>query len=327
MKRLFFIIACILLLPLGAASQTYEQYTMWNQNHYIINPAAAGNADYLETALGYRRQWAGIKEAPRSFYATGHTVLNRPKTHQLSALRISTTARSKFYNARKNLRPYLKHALGGQLATHEFGAFKKTEANVSYALHLPLNNDIYWSFGLTAGLNNFGFDQGKASVLNQGDQVYDAYASGETSNKFNANAGTYLYSESFYIGYSAHQLLQNKLELTDIQTNGEQATLSMRHYMMVGYHFYLTQDIKLTPNALVKMNDTNPLNYEFGATLTYADAIYGGFNYRGEDAISIMAGIEINRIFKVGYAFDYTTSEISQSATGSHEIFIGFILF
>ena len=218
MKRIKLLISLLLIIPLGLVAQTYEQYTMWNQNHYLLNPAAAGYLDYFEASLGYRRQWAGIKEAPRSFYATGHTVLNRPKTHQLSALRISTTARSKFYNARKNLKPYLKHAIVGQLATHEFGAFKKTEANLSYALHLPVSRKIYWSFGVSAGLNNYGFDEGKASVLNSGDQVYDAYASGENSNKFNANAGTYLYSEDFYFGYAAHQLLQNELSLADIET-------------------------------------------------------------------------------------------------------------
>lgn len=327
MKRLVFIFSIVLLIPIGVSSQTYEQYTLWNQNHYLLNPAAAGNLDYLEIATGLRRQWAGIKDAPSSYYATGHTVLNRPKTHQLSALRISTTARSKFYRARKNLRPYLKHALGGQIATHEFGAFKKTEANLSYAIHLPMNNDIYWSFGVTAGLSNFGFDEGRANVLNTGDQVYEAYASGETTNKFNSNAGTYVYSDDFYVGYSAHQLLQNKLDIADIETTTEEATLTMRHYAMAGYHFYLTQDLKLTPNVLVKMVEAQPMNLEFGGTLTFADAIYGGLNYRGEDAIAIIAGAEIKRIFKIGYAFDYTTSEISESASGSHEIFLGFTLF
>lgn len=327
MKSLFVLIGAFILLPLGLSSQTYEQYTLWNQNHYLLNPAAAGNLDYLDIATGLRRQWAGLKDAPSSYYATAHSVLNRPKTHQLSALRISTTARSKFYKARKNLKPYLKHALGGQLSTHEFGAFKKTEANLTYSIHLPLNKDIYWSFGVTAGLNNFGFDESRANVLTQGDQVYDAYASSETSNKFNSNAGTYIYSDDFYVGYSAHQLLQNKLELSDIETSADEATLTMRHYLMGGYHFYLTNDFKLTPNVLVKVLEANPLGYEVGATLTYSDAIFGGFNYRGEDAISIMAGAEINRIFKIAYSFDYTTSDISEAASGSHEIFVGFTLF
>lgn len=327
MKRIFLILMGILLIPIGLSAQGFEQYTMWNQNHFLLNPAAAGNLDYFEAALGYRRQWAGIKEAPKSFYATGHTVLNRPKTHQLSALRISTTARSKFYNSRKNIRPYLKHALGGQLATHEFGAFKRTEANLSYALHLPLMNDIYWSFGITAGLNNFGFDQSKASVLDQGDQVYDAYVAGENTNKFNANAGTYIYSDDFYVGYSAQHLLRNKLEIADIKTNTEEARLSMRHYVMAGYHWHLTNDIKLTPNVLVKLVEANPLSYEAGATVSFFDAFYVGANYRGEDAISLMGGAEINHLFKIGYAYDYTTSELSQSASGSHEIFLGFTLF
>lgn len=327
MKRIIFIILGILLVPLGSSAQTYEQYTMWNQNHFLLNPGAAGSLDYFEGALGYRRQWAGIKEAPASFYATGHTVLNRPKTHQLSALRISSTMKSRFYNTRKNLKPYLKHAIGGQMHSSQFGAFEKTEANLSYAMHLPIRKDLYWSFGVSAGFFNFGFDQSKASVLNAGDQVFDAYVAGENTNQFNANAGTYLYSVDFFLGYSAHHLLQNELDIAEGQNIQSEANLSMRHYFMGGYNWHINNYFVLTPNILYKMTNGNPSNLEAGATLTYSDAIYLGANYRGEDAVSILAGVEIYRVFKLGYAYDYTTSELSTNSSGSHEIFLGFTLF
>ncbi len=327
MKRIILILLGICLIPLSSSAQTYEQFTMWNMNHYLLNPGAAGSLDYFEASLGVRRQWAGIKDAPSSMYATGHTVLNRPKTHQLSALRISSSMKTRFYNVRKNLKPYLKHAVGGQVNNSTFGAFKKTEGNLTYALHLPLNKDLYLSLGATAGFLNFGFDQGKADVLNSGDQVYEAYAAGENANVFNANAGAYLYSVDFFVGYSAHNLLQNELDIAKGQDIQSEANLVMRHYIMGGYNWHINNYWVFTPNVMIKAMESNPLGYEIGGTVKYSDAIFAGLNYRGEDAISILAGVEIYRIFKLGYAFDYTTSEISANTSGSHEIFIGFTLF
>jgi type IX secretion system PorP/SprF family membrane protein len=299
---------------------------MWNQNHYLVNPAAAGNQDYFEASMGYRRQWAGIKEAPKSFYATGHTILNRPKTHQLSALRISQTKRSKFYNTRKNLKPYFKHALGGQLRTNEFGAFEKTEVTLTYAAHIPINRDMYLSLGLSGGLHNYGFDQSKARVLFDNDPTYDAYAAGENSNQLNINSGAYLYAEKFFVGYSALHLLQNDLAIADIQTNTEEASLSIQHFIIGGYNFQLNNDFKLTPTVLYKIAEATS-QFEFGGTLTYREEIFGGINFRNEDAISVMLGMQVNHLLRLGYSYDYTTSDLAEQSSGSHEIFIGLTLF
>jgi len=303
---------------------------MWNQNHYLVNPAAAGNQIYLDAAMGFRRQWAGIKEAPRTFYATAHTVLNRPKTHERSALRISATNRNGVYKSKRKIgRPMLKHALGASLNSSEFGAFERNEGMLTYALHLPVYKDISLAFGLSGGFNTYAFDQTKATVIVENDPLYDAYVNGQNENQFNVNAGTYLYSDQFFFGYSANQLLQNDIEVADVQatTNGGVNNQDIHHFIMGGYHFDLTNDFRLTPNVLLKMLTPNPLSYDINATLTYKQFIYGGLTYRSEDAISLMGGFQINHLLRMGYSYDYTTSELSQRASGSHEIFIGLTLF
>jgi hypothetical protein len=37
-----------------------------------------------------------------------------------------------------------------------------------------------------------------------------------------------------------------------------------------------------------------------------------------------MAGVNITEDFRVGYAFDFTTSKIKDYSQGTHEIFIGY---
>jgi len=79
------------MLVLGVKAQTVQQCTMYNLNHFIINPAAAGYENFADVRMGYRKQWAGLKEAPSTYYLSGHTVLNRPKTYLRSAVRMSNT--------------------------------------------------------------------------------------------------------------------------------------------------------------------------------------------------------------------------------------------
>ena len=327
MKKLLGLFAISVLCFEFVEAQTIGQFTMWNQNHYIVNPAAAGNLDYFDVAIGFRRQWAGIKDAPRTFYATGHSVLNRPKTYQRSALRGSNTDNS-IYKKGKNLsRPRLKHALGGSMSTNEFGAFKKSEVTLTYAIHLPIYKDISLSFGLSSGLNNFGFDESRANVIVDNDPIYNAYLMGENSNKLNMNAGTYLYSDKFFFGYSANQILQNKLEIADIKTTSEVSNVALHHFIIGGYNFDLTNDIRVTPSVIVKKIKPNPMSIDITGTVTYKEALYVGLTYRTTDAISIMTGFQFNHFLRAGYSYDYTTSDLGARSNGSHEIFIGLTLF
>lgn len=325
-KQIGFLGICMLCFAFTQA-QTIGQFSMWNQNHYIVNPAAAGNLDYLDVAIGFRRQWAGIKDAPRTFYATGHTVLNRPKTFQRSAIRGSNTKEGIYKLGKRISKPMLKHAVGASMSSNEFGAFNKTEITLTYALHLPVYDDISLSFGISGGLNNFGFDESKATVIVDNDPVYNAYLMGENSNKFNVNAGTYLYSDKFFFGYSANQILQNELEIADIKTTSEVSNIALHHFLIGGYNFDLTNDFRLTPSVIAKKINPNPISIDINATLTYKQAMYIGATYRTSDAISLMAGFQFNHFLRAGYSYDYTLSDLNDRSNGSHEIFIGLTLF
>lgn len=328
MKKLLFTLGIALLFLKQGEAQTIGQFTMWNQNHYIVNPAAAGNLDYLDAAIGYRRQWAGIKEAPRTFYGTAHTVLNRPKKTQTSSLRgTGSTIQPIVEGAKTKKKIGLKHAAGIMLNTSEFGAFKKSEMMLTYALHLPLTKKINISFGLSGGLNNFGFDESKANVIESNDPIYNSYFVGQNQSLFNVNSGVYLYSDRFFVGYSANQILENELNLSEIKSAGDVTAISLHHFIMAGYNYDLNNNIRITPSVLAKQVGSNPLSIDFSATVTYRQAMYAGFTYRTTDAVSIMAGYQFSHLLRAGYAYDYTLSELRETSTGSHEIFIGFTLF
>lgn len=318
---------CLILIATGTFSQTVGQYTMWFQNHYLVNPAAVGNQDYIDVSMGYRKQWAGVKNSPQTIYATGHSVLNRPATHNRSALRISNTKNGEYRKQKNYSKPMIKHAIGGKLNSIQQGAFVRTEALASYGFHLPVAKDLSLSFGLSAGLNSFGFDENLATVIDENDPVYQDYVAGETSNQLNLNAGLYLYSDQFFVGFSSNQLLQNDLQIADIETTPANSNLEMQHILIGGYHFDLTNDFRLSPNALFRLTEANPLGFELGANLSYQEFLNAGLSYRSDDAISIQFGMQANHFLKFGYAYDYTLSELSAASSGSHELYIGLTLY
>lgn len=322
MRKIAVLISLFLVSSLAATSQILQQYTLYNQNHYLINPAAAGNSEHLEAAIGFRQQWAGVSNAPRSFYAIGHTVLNQPKVFEKSAIPTSNTSQNKVSS-----KPGLRHALGATINSAENGAFQRSEVLLTYSLHLPITREISWSFGLTGGLSNYGFNESKAKVLIDNDPTYNAYVNGENSNKLNMNAGTYLYSDKFFVGYSANQILQNQLDFAEATLGSESARLEMQHYIIGGYHFDLSNDFRVTPNALLKQLGANPLSFDINTTVTYKESISAGLSYRSEDAVSVLLGMKFNHIIKAAYAYDFTTSTIKDQSSGSHELFIGLTLF
>ncbi len=326
MKNSILTIVLFLLVGLSAKGQILQQYSLWNQNHYLINPASAGNTDRFESAIGFRQQWVGVSDAPQSYFATGHSVLNRPKSFQKSALYISRTAGTSSTKTKAG-RPFVKHALGGTLNSGENGAFKKTQAMLTYALHLPIKNDLYLSLGVSAGLSNFGFNESKAQVLFDNDPTYNAYAASANSNIFNADAGFYLYSDRFFFGYTGKQILRNQLDLADVSAENDPTSLEMEHIIMGGYNIDLTNDFRLTPNLLVRNSVNLPTTLEINGTVTFKEIFSAGITYRSEDAAAITLGMQFNHMLRAGYSYDYTLSEIRERSSGSHEIIIGLTLF
>jgi type IX secretion system PorP/SprF family membrane protein len=177
-----------------------------------------------------------VKDAPTTFYGTAHTVLNKTKRSQVSSLR-GTRSTIQPPAVKKKTRTRLKHAVGVTLNTSEFGAFKKSEISAAYALHLPITREISLSFGLSGGLNHFGFDESKTSVFESNDPVYESYFIGQNQNLFNVNSGVYLYSDRFFVGYSANQLLQNELGISESTTSEDVAAIPLHHFAMAGYNF------------------------------------------------------------------------------------------
>jgi type IX secretion system PorP/SprF family membrane protein len=124
------LIASIMLLGVGLASgQQIPNLTQYVFNDYLYNPAIGGIYDYYQVKTNYRYQWAGIKDAPR--------------TYLLSA-----------YGPHKSL----PMGYGGYIFSDVVGPTSKLGIYGSYAYNIKVSGDIRLSMGTFIGLTQYKID-------------------------------------------------------------------------------------------------------------------------------------------------------------------------
>ena len=92
---------------------------------------------------------------------------------------------------------------------------------------------------------------------------------------------------------------------------------------MAGYSLDLTSSLTLKPMVQLK-SDAVSTQADINANLFINSRYWVGASYRLQDAIVLMAGLEIMPNLKLGYAYDLTTSEIKTYSSGTHEIMLGY---
>ena len=74
MKRVILIGIAFLFVTVGHGQQI-SMYSQYMFNDFSINPAVAGSEAYAPVALSFRRQWAGMKDAPVTQTLSAHTFM------------------------------------------------------------------------------------------------------------------------------------------------------------------------------------------------------------------------------------------------------------
>jgi len=333
MKKLYllFILALVAanLLPIvDASGQQLFRLTQYFNNPMVINPATTGIEGFMDVKVGYRQQWSGVNDAPETYYLSVHTPLRTTPTqasYRNNALRISNPSLYDQLDGPQGYSPSrVKHGVGGYIISDSQGIFAQTSGFLSYASHLLLGERLRLSLGVSAGINNQRIDISEITVIDPNDPTYIAYGNqqGQTTN-FDVNAGLFLYSDLFYIGYSAARIFQNNL-YNDSDIAAQQ---QLTHFGLIGFRLNLSEALMFMPGGFVAYDGANPLTYDIGARLKVQDIFWLGASYRNTNTIAGMAGVSINNTFNISYSYDYGLSGINNLEAGIHEVTLGLTLF
>lgn len=288
MKKL---LNCLLaLLPLSVAAQQLPHFSQYMVNDYVLNPAIGGSKPYFLGMSANRYQWKGITDAPRTYMLSMHGPLK-----------------------------YDHMGIGAQLFTDNVGPTRRTGFYLSYAYHAPLNDKLRLSFGLSAGILQFMVDAQKINLHDPGDlYLVNAIQSVLTPD---FSAGVLLSHERFWVGISCLQIQQNKLKFFDYMSNTT-SVMNRHFYGMLGYRQPIGDDFVIEPSAMVKYVYPAPLQFDAGVRAIYKEKIWLGGSYRHLDALSGYIGYIFRENLQFGYAYDFTTTNLGNYSTGTHELII-----
>ncbi len=288
-------IVALALLSFQSYAQQDVQFTHYMYNMSVINPAYA-TADESMLNLGglYRTQWVGLEGAPKTGTFFAHTPLNE------------------------------KIEVGISFTNDNIGnVVDENNIYADFAYVLPVGFESKLSLGLKAGVTLFNTDFNGFN-LQSGDQSTDIAFDENISRVFpNVGLGAFFFTKKYYLGVSAPNLLTTKhLETQNgIKSTGVQ---SIHYFVTGGYVFDLNRDLKLKPAFMAKAVNGAPLSLDVTANVLIKERLELGLGYRLEDAMSALASFKVTPNLRIGYSYDYTTSNLGNFNSGSHELFVLF---
>lgn len=106
---------------------------------------------------------------------------------------------------------------------------------------------------------------------------------------------------------------------------GLSAQKSNTYYFLAGGNIPVSRTLYIVQPSLLVRAAKGHTQVEATLRATYNQRFWGGASYRYDDAVVLMAGVDIQH-FRLGYAYDIGVSGLAKESHGSHEILASYFL-
>ncbi len=257
------------------------------------NPAGTGNVTDLDLFLLGRYSYIEIKDAPKSFVLNAQTFNDK-----------------------------LNSGFGLSLFYDNIGVARSTtNAKLTYAYIVRLNDDLILSMGLAAGIQHSYIDPWEYSWEDWSELGQDGVpADKETTIKPDFDFGVELTSPRLLLGAS----------ITHITNNNATTLIAGRHfYAYARYMFPVSETLEIAP-ALTYMHRSKTDVVELNAMAFYDRFLWGGITYHpdihdgfGTNPVGFTVGVEY-RNFRIGYTFDWAFGAVSRLSGNAQELMLSY---
>jgi len=276
---------------LETSAQQEAMFTQYMFNGLALNPAYAGSHEALSATFLMRDQWTGLPGAPSTQTFSVHSPIR---------------------NARI--------ALGLQFIHDKIAVFDQYGVNGAYAYRIFTDKGTL-SLGLQFGLTSYSADLTDLTTQVPNDPAFQGSVN-KTMPNF--GAGLYYYTDRFYIGLSAPQLVTNSLseDVVEIDADARQE----RHYFLTaGHMFELSRNVKLKPNVLIKAVEGAPVQMDLNLNALFSDVLWVGVSWRSLSDFNGLLELQLTDQLLLGYSYDFAhTTDLSRINSGSHELMLNY---
>ena len=297
MKKLNIAILFLVFIVHPVFSQQDPLSSQYMFNTLTYNPGIAGVSGMICATGINRQQWVGFKGAP------------------------STT----IFNISAPVKPFkIKSGVGLLVESDNVGFDKDINLSASYSYHMDLGQGIL-GIGFSAGMLNKTLDPtwqipgGDAHTPPSGDPLIPENK--ESYVAFDAGLGLYYKADKYYASLSVTHLNQPRVKYTKGITY-----VSRHYYLTAGYTLQLPNpSLELLPSVFA-FSDGKAIQFSITSLVRYNKKVWGGVSYRSGDAFIGMVGLELFNGIRLGYAYDFTISDMRKTSNGSHEFMVNYCL-
>jgi len=305
------IVIVIVVLAVGHVySQQDAHYTQYMFNKLPINAGYTGAREVLSLRALYRDQWVGLDGHPRTITVSGHSPL---KNENLAA--------------------------GGYVVYDQLGLERKVTINGTYAYRVPIGEDMKLGIGINAGMFWYQHRLSQSRPNNIGDPSLTTDISKILPE---VGAGLYFYHPNFYLGWSIPNFVTLDLQEKGQNTTEEMYAKRVMHmYSQAGVVIPIGKVLKLRPQVMISnilnLKYKYPVTFDANFSIMIYDRANIGASYRTSmgkrsnpdnlnngDSFDVMAEFWPTRQVMIGYAYDFTLTDLQDYNNGSHEVILGY---
>jgi type IX secretion system PorP/SprF family membrane protein len=289
----YLIFTGIILFSLKGMAQQDPMFTQYMYNMSVLNPAyATDDAGMLRMGGIYRTQWVGIDGAPNTANFFAHTPVSE------------------------------RVEVGLSIVHDEIGdVVKENNITADFAYVLPVTETSKLSLGVKGGITTFDGNLSRLETNQPNDPAFQ-----DLSELFPVfGIGAYWFGEKYYLGLSAPNLLTSK-HLENQQGLRNLGEENIHYFLTGGYVFDLNEDLKLKPAFMARGVKGAPLSVDITANVLMYDRLEAGIGYRFDESVTGLVNFAVTPQLKIGYAYDYTTSNLGDYNDGTHEFLLLFDL-
>jgi len=291
MKRLIIAFLFLVMILQQVFSQQDPLSSQYMFNTMTYNPGFAGVSGMICATALNRQQWIGFKGAP------------------------STT----IFNISAPVKPFkIKSGVGLVVESDNVGFDKDISLSAAYSYHLDLGQGVL-GIGLNLGLLNKTLTPTWHMPL--GDPSGDPLIpeNKESFVAFDAGLGLYYKADKYYAAFSVTHINQPVIKFTK-----GQPYISRHYYLTAGYTLQLSNpSFELLP-SLFAFSDGKVIQFNATSLVRYNKKVWGGVSYRYGDALIGIIGFELFNGIRLGYAYDFTISDMNKGSSGSHEFIVNY---
>ena len=277
----------ILGTVLRVEAQQDPRFNTYVYNLSVINPAVAGTGGGFEIYGGLRNQWTGVSGSPETHTLNLNTAVNNRVGLGLNIFNDDV------------------------FIVSDVGIF----ADFSYRLSLNQSTNLYLGIKAGGSFLNIGFDE---LGITDDNLLRGSFSS------FNPNVGVgaYIKEDNYFISLSVPRLLRNDR----FDDNAESVADDRAHIFLTGgYIFNLERKWDLKPQAMVNAVSGAPLSLDLTLLAQYNDKFEFGTNYRLDESITGIASFVFGDFGKIGFSYEYATTDVQNFSNGTFEIFLKFV--